>query len=133
VVSGVNHLTLSVSDIDLTFAFYTEVLGFSPIMKSEISAYFRCGTLWIAAVKEELYERKGYGHIAFSVDKTDFAKLVEKIKTCNLAEWQENVTEGDSFYFLDPSGNKMEIHCGTLGSRVKHGKETWGGNIQWYI
>ena len=33
--------------------------------------------------------------------------------------WQENRSPGDSFYFLDPNGHKLEIHVSDLDARVK--------------
>lgn len=29
-ITGINHITLSVSNVDRSFAFYAEVLGFTP-------------------------------------------------------------------------------------------------------
>ncbi len=34
--------------------------------------------------------------------------------------FQENISEGDSLYYLDPNGHKLEIHCGDLKSRLTH-------------
>jgi catechol 2,3-dioxygenase-like lactoylglutathione lyase family enzyme len=50
-ISGINHLTWTVKDIEESFAFYVDVLGFAPLMKSERSAYFLAGDVWIAVVK----------------------------------------------------------------------------------
>ena len=38
-ITGLNHITLVVSDIDEAFTFYSEVLGFKPVQKSSKSAY----------------------------------------------------------------------------------------------
>ncbi|KPJ49965.1 glutathione transferase, partial [candidate division TA06 bacterium DG_26] len=33
-IRGINHITLAVRDIDESFKFYADVLGFKPIQKS---------------------------------------------------------------------------------------------------
>jgi catechol 2,3-dioxygenase-like lactoylglutathione lyase family enzyme len=45
VVRGINHVTLSVVDIEESFAFYAEVLGFRAVMRSGFSAYLQAGDL----------------------------------------------------------------------------------------
>jgi len=132
-ISGVNHITLTVHDIDIAFNFYTTVLGMKPIMKSRQSAYFQAGNIWIAIVKGERRDDKRYDHIAWQVSKEDFNKISEKIIMYGSEIWKENDTEGESLYFLDPSGNKFELHYSTLDDRVKHGKVSWGRDIIWYI
>jgi len=133
-INGINHITLSVKNIDESFKFYKEILGLKPIMKSEISAYFKAGTIWIALVKDESkINGSDYSHIAFNIDFKDFNDLKNKIKNYGTKEWQKNKTEGDSLYFLDPSGNKLEIHSNSLDDRIKHGKEHWKKDVEWFI
>jgi len=38
-ISGLNHLTMAVSDLDRSVAFYSELLGFSVRMRGPSSAY----------------------------------------------------------------------------------------------
>ncbi len=103
-------------------------------MKSKISAYFQAGTFWIALVKDENKESTSeYSHIAFNIEPKDFNNLKNKIKNYGAKEWQGNKTEGDSFYFFDPSGNKLEIHSTSLDDRIKHGKQNWNKDIEWFM
>ena len=39
-ISGLNHLTLTVSDLDKSFDFYVDVLGFKPEGRWDKGAYF---------------------------------------------------------------------------------------------
>ena len=42
-ITGLNHLTMAVSDLDRSVAFYTELLGFSLRMRAPSSAYLEAG------------------------------------------------------------------------------------------
>jgi len=96
-----------------------------PRMKSSMSAYLECGKIWIALVEEkiEYSMNEKYNHIAFSVKRKDYCKVVENLKRYGVREWQSNRTEGESFYFLDPSSNKLEIHYSSLDSRINEIKK----------
>jgi hypothetical protein len=89
-------------------------------MKKQKSAYFLAGDLWFcieedAAVRDR--ELPEYTHIAFTVAKDDFKSICEKIEA-NAKIFKENKSEGDSIYFLDPNGHKLELHVGDWKSRL---------------
>ncbi|MBC7712441.1 MAG: VOC family protein [Rhizobacter sp.] len=121
-ISGINHITLSVVELDRSFAFYSEILGFKPLMKNNKSAYFLAGDLWFC-IEQDPSARKEtqpeYTHIAFSVDQNEFLKFTEKVKNAGVVLFKENKSEGDSLYFLDPDGHKLEIHVGDWKSRIE--------------
>jgi catechol 2,3-dioxygenase-like lactoylglutathione lyase family enzyme len=60
-----------------------------------------------------------YTHVAFDVAQADFAGLVQQLLAAGARTWKDNRSEGDSFYFLDPDGHKLEIHVGSLDTRLK--------------
>src|SRR5262245_50599022 len=124
-MSGINHLTWTVTDIETSFAFYVDVLGFKPVMKCTWSAYFLAGEVWISVVTGERRTDTRYDHIAFQVNRADYAALVSRLIVAKAPVWKENQSEGDSFYFLDPSGNKFEIHYSDLAARIQDGKTNW--------
>ena len=133
-IKGINHITIAVKNIEESFAFYTELLGLKKVMQSRTSAYLEAGDHWIALVRDdEMTQTKNYSHIAFSVAKDDYELLVQLLKNNSVLEWRENTTEGDSFYFLDPSGNKLELHVGDLKTRITDGKQNWRDNVEWYV
>ena len=131
-ISGINHLTWCVSDIEETFRFYVDTLGFEPIMKSNGSAYFTAGDTWSAVIEGERRADNRYDHVAFHVDETTYADFVARLLRFGVEEWKFNESEGESFYFLDPSGNKFEIHSSDLEARIRDGKATWGDDVKWF-
>lgn len=126
-IFGINHVTLSVDDLEKSFEFFKVVLKLRPLVKSKgKSAYFLAGQDWIALVQSERpdrSERTSYAHLALSVDPKNFKQMAERILQSGAIIWQENRSPGDSLYFLDPSGNKLEIHCGDWKSRIQWLKE----------
>jgi len=67
--------------------------------------------------------------MAFSVSEDAFAGMSE-ILMSNSVIWKENRSEGHSVYFLDPDGHKLEIHVGSLESRLQHYLNTPSKNVQ---
>ena len=102
-------------------------------MKSSVSTYFTIGDCWCAVVLEQNIENQNYNHIALDVAPDDFDRVVQNLQSKGIVEWKENNTEGDSFYFLDPSGNKFEIHSSSLQQRIQEGKTNWGDEVIWYV
>jgi catechol 2,3-dioxygenase-like lactoylglutathione lyase family enzyme len=134
-IDGINHITLAVDDIGAAFRFYRDILGLKPVMKSAISAYFLAGPVWLALVKEAPRPDRepGYGHVAFNLPATELGGLARRLADAGCTAWQENRTEGDSFYFCDPAGNRLEIHASDLAARVASGKAEWGPDIEWFV
>ena len=122
-ISGINHITLSVSDLDRAFEFYVDLLGLKPIARWYKGAHLLAGNLWVCLnLEASLTERvpsATYDHVALTVSADDFASLRERLLRSGVAQWQENHSEGDSFYFLYPDGHKLEIHTTTLQDRLK--------------
>jgi catechol 2,3-dioxygenase-like lactoylglutathione lyase family enzyme len=133
-INGINHITISVENIDKAFLFYKNTLGLKPVMKSSRSAYFLAGKIWIALDQQEKYNAsENYSHICFNVSKRHSHEFIMKIKEHVIKEWQKNKTEGDSLYILDDSGNKLEIHFSTLKERINFGKKNFGNDVNWFV
>ena len=130
-ITGINHITLSIADIERSFDFYATVLGFRPIAKWPKGAYLLAGDIWIALVADPHTRPAAlpeYTHIAFSISAQDIGPLGECIRASGATIWQENRTEGDSLYFLDPDGHKLEIHASDLATRIAMAKaQPWEG------
>lgn len=143
-ITGLNHITLAVKDIDVSFRFYKDVLGFTPICKWQGSAYFVVGdvndtnALWFCLD----YDRKQLRapspcstHYAFSISADDFDKMSVRIIESGAMLFKENTSPGESLYFLDPDGHKLEIHVGDWRTRVttkKENPESWEA-VEWFV
>ena len=118
-IGGINHATLAVRDLDRSLAFYVDVLGLRAVARWDGGAYLAAGEDWIALILDPT-TREGslpeYTHLAFSVSSFEGAsgRLVE----AGVQIWQDSPTEGDSLYFLDPDGHKLEIHASDLANRL---------------
>ncbi len=120
-ITSLNHITLSVSDLESSFAFYVDTLGFRPRAKWARGAYLSVDGLWLCLTLDRRC-RQGplpeYTHVAFTVEAARFAAHAAALRACGVTQWQDNSSEGDSLYFLDPDGHKLEIHAGSLASRL---------------
>lgn len=127
VITGLNHLTLAVGDLDRSTAFYSQLLGFRLRMRSPTSAYLEAGTLWLALVQDSDARRAPlpeYSHFALSVAAADLPRLMETLTNAGVQRWQSG--RPDSFYFLDPDGHKLELHSGNLEGRLQARAQTDG-------
>ena len=134
-ITGINHLTLAVSQIERSFVFYTTVMGFTPLCKSQGSAYLlagkpqNTGCLWVCLDLDRTGQRTPSPcstHYAFSVTQEDFKPMCERILAAGVRLYQPNTSPGDSLYFLDPDDHKLEIHVGNWSSRLAIKKQNPG-------
>ncbi len=122
-IEGFNHLTLAVSDVDKSVNFYEDLLNAQLKARWESGAYLELGGLWVCLSLDNntlnLEERGSYTHYAFTVSPENFPIIVKRLRTARVTEFKKNRSEGDSFYFLDPDGHKLELHVGNLQSRLE--------------
>lgn len=122
-LSGLNHLTLAVSDLPASVAFYQQLPGMRLHARWDGGAYLSCGALWLclsldAQRRITAPEESDYTHYAFSVAEEDFAGVVALLAHAGVEVWKDNRSEGASYYFLDPDGHKLELHVGNLAQRL---------------
>lgn len=121
-VTGLSHITLAVLDLERSLAFYRDILGCRVRGIWADGAYLEVGSLWLCLSCDDHVRssvRADYTHIAFSVSQEDYSALSDLLsKECLI--WKSDKSEGASTYFLDPDGHKLEIHVGSLESRLSH-------------
>ena len=117
-ITGINHITFAVRELEPAFQFYVEVLGASPRARWKRGAFLTLGGVWLALLEGDAEPvGEGYSHIAFSVSQEDFESVATKLRE-SAALWSENQTPGDSIYFCDPDGHRLEVHASTLEARL---------------
>ena len=122
VVRGLNHITLAVRDLPRATKFYVEGLGLKLRKQWARGAYLEAGETWLCLSLDENAEVlpiHDYTHFAFDVGEGEFEQLVRQARLAGAREWKDNKSEGESFYFLDPDGHKLELHVGTLATRLE--------------
>jgi len=121
-ISGPSHLTFAVSNLDRSLRFYVDWLGCTPLVRWNEGAYLRAGDLWICLTFDraapEATNNSSYTHTALAVPPERFEELRQRLIALDVEEWQPNSSPGESFYFLDPDGHKLEIHARTLADRL---------------
>lgn len=121
-LTGLNHLTLAVVNLSRSTEFYVSLPGFRLAAKWDTGAYLSLGDLWLCLSLDEsraAEKRPDYTHYAFSVGQNDFEEVTTQLRLRNVTEWKLNSSEGNSFYFEDPDGHRLEVHVGGLGSRLE--------------
>lgn len=117
-VRGLNHLTLAVTDLERSVVFYRDVLGCRLRALWSDGAYLEAGSLWLClAVGMRGDSQQDYTHYAFDVAAEDFDALAQRVRL-HATIWKNNKSEGASLYFLDPDGHRLELHVGSLASRL---------------
>ncbi|MGL6313942.1 FosG/FosC2-related fosfomycin resistance glutathione transferase [Vibrio sp. WXL103] len=118
-ISGLNHITIAVSDLERSLKFYRDTLGFTAHAKWDNGAYLSVGELWFCLSCDEPCPKNDYTHIAFDVASEEFEAFAKCIISLGVEVWKENKSEGQSLYILDPDGHKLELHSGSLKSRLE--------------
>jgi len=120
-LTGLNHLTLAVRDVERSLAFYGSLLGFRVRASWRAGAYLTLGDLWLCLSLDRDRSQEpasDYTHYAFSIAPDKFSLFCERLRQQGVIEWKRNGSEGDSVYFLDPDGHQLEAHVGDLASRL---------------
>ena len=120
-IRGINHITLAVNDLDTAVSFYRDVLGLTLRKRWAGGAYLEAGDFWVCLSPDGATRQTphpDYTHLAFDVGDEEFDALARRITQAGAPVWKKDRSEGRSHYFLDPDGHKLELHVGTLQTRL---------------
>ncbi len=125
-LDGINHFALYVRNMDRAEEFYTGILGFPVIMRTETRAglkhvevdagnvaiaLFELPELDLTAAQKTMTE-DGYLHFAFGAPYDRFDATLKSLKEggVKLDGEPRDWGNGVSIYFPDPDGHQIEIH-----------------------
>jgi len=125
-LDGINHFGLNVRNMDRAEAFYTGILGFPVIMRTQTKAglqhvevdagnvaiaLFESPELDLTAAQKTMTE-DGYLHFAFGAPYDRFDATLQALKEGGVEMDGEprDWGNGISIYFPDPDGHQIEIH-----------------------
>ena len=125
-VTGFNHLTINVTNLPVSLAFYRDILGLRVVHLGSKDAYLEWGSAWVCLIERSGLDRPagkslGPDHIAFHIEEEHFGGAVDKLRTNGVTIVREPVKRGAgwSVNFLDPDGTELELHTSTLRERMK--------------
>ena len=125
-LKGLDHFALNVKDMKRAEEFYTNILGFTVIRRSETQAGLKhfeidAGNVVIALFESpdldlkkahDTMTEEGYLHFAFGASYKQFDSILENLKQKGVImdgeprDWGKSV----SVYFRDPDDHQLEIN-----------------------
>lgn len=117
-IDGINHVTFSVSSLAVSLQFYRNWLGMQLHVSWDTGAYLTAGETWICLSLGTPKPANDYTHVAFTLSEQVLRELRTRLPALGVEQWQQNSSEGDSLYILDPDGHRLELHCGCLATRL---------------
>lgn len=128
-VQGINHITITVSELAKAVQFYQEILGAKIAHKGNTDVYLDIGGIWLCLLeikkaKPKQKDQIGVDHFAFSVSKEDFIEASDYLKEKQVIITRGPIDRGGGWTisFLDPDGNELELYTGSLYERMKKWK-----------
>lgn len=125
-VTGFNHVTVRVSDLNRSLSFYREVLGMELVHRGRTDAYLEWGDAWICLLqianpRPHDSQALAVDHVAFSIADADFPAAVQSLQAAEVTIVRGPLERGGGqvVNFLDPDGNQWELYTGSLHERMK--------------
>ena len=121
--TGIDHLNLTVINLEKSCAFWKELLGFEALEEiPEQQGRIIGNSNTLLALYEDpnvkCYKKKGFNHISFHIE--NFSDIEQKCKEMNLNIEYGGVlkwSKSRSIYINDPNGYEIEF------------SEIWGGGL----
>ena len=110
------------TDLGRSIGFYRDVLGLRLRARWPEGAYLEAGGLWLCLALDPAAggpARAEYTDVACVVGAAAFDELSRRAAAA-APIWRQNRSEGRSLYCLDPDGHKLELHVGSLTTRLAH-------------
>ncbi|GAB6863089.1 VOC family protein [Haloplanus litoreus] len=122
-MDAVDHINVDVDDLDAAYEFYRDVLDLDLLRPPEdfkgAHVMFETGAGTVVTLMEtgraEKWDETGLdhpldkAHIAFETDRETYQSLMDELDDQFPKQGPYDWGEFEGFYFLDPSGNLLEI------------------------
>ncbi|WP_339105986.1 VOC family protein [Haloterrigena salinisoli] len=118
----VDHINVNVDDLESCYAFYRDALGLEVVRDPDDfqgeHAMFRAGETVVTLVETgrgERWDERGLdhpldkAHLAFETDRDEYESLMDELDDQFPNQGPYDWDEFEGFYFLDPSGNLLEV------------------------
>lgn len=115
VIESVNHIGITVSDLDKSVKFYKELFDFDVIenISNSGQAYLKMGDILLSFIEVKGYKNSDDSRncISFYVDEEDFEDAIDEIEETGIKVvfGPENIRKGQRIVFADPDGNHIEL------------------------
>jgi len=110
-MDGIDHVNITVSDLDKSQKFYYEVFGMEEAYRMPQFRFLKCGRSLLTLQEGDDRGTIGF-HFGFQVGNNDeLNKWKDWLKGNNVSLDNERVgEEGAGIYFHDPDGHALEIY-----------------------
>jgi len=122
-MDAVDHINIDVDDLDAAYEFYRDVLDLSLVRPPEdfqgahVMFETDAGTVvtLMQTGRAEKWDDRGLdhpldkAHVAFETDRATYESLMDELDDQFPKQGPYDWGEFEGFYFLDPSGNLLEI------------------------
>lgn len=113
IIENIDHICLSVADIEESIGFYRDYLGFDIVehMSGTTEALMQVGDIRLRLTSAEAAKNKSVGYVAFYVDEQDFEDALDEIEEAGIetAGDPEEYRGGKRIVISDPSGNRIAL------------------------
>jgi len=115
VIESVNHIGITVSDLDKSIKFYKELFDFDVVenISNSGQAFLKMGDILLSLVEVKGYKSGSDSRncISFYVDEEDFEDAIDEIEDTGIEVvfGPENIRKGQRIVFADPDGNHIEL------------------------
>lgn len=115
VIESVNHIGITVSDLEKSIKFYKELFDFDIIenISNAGQAFLKMGDIMLNLIEVKGYKssKESMNCISFYIDEEDFEDAIDELEDTGIEiiYGPENIRKGQRVVFTDPDGNHIEL------------------------